>query len=81
MAQLRQAYPELQARDVEVLVVGPDSREDFERFWTKEQLPFPGLPDPEQTVLKLYGQEFNWLRLGRMPAQILIDRSGLVCYA
>ncbi len=78
MAQLRQDYPELQQQQVEVLVVGPDSPEEFRRYWKKENLSFLGLPDPDQKVLGLYGQEFNWLRLGRMPAQILIDRKGTV---
>ncbi len=40
-------------------------------------LPFIGLPDPTHSVLKLYGQEVNLFKLGRMPAQVLIDKTGL----
>ena len=29
-------------------------------------------------VLKLYGQEIKVFKLGRMPAQVLVDRSGMV---
>ena len=32
-------------------------------------------------MLKLYGQEVNLFKLGRMPAQVLIDKSGLARYA
>jgi peroxiredoxin Q/BCP len=32
-------------------------------------------------VLKLYGQEVNLFKLGRMPAQVLIDRQGVARYA
>ncbi len=39
-----------------------------------------GLPDPAHTVLKLYGQEVKIFKLGRMPAQMLIDRSGTLRY-
>ena len=41
-------------------------------------LPFTGLPDPKHTVLKLYGQEIKLFKLGRMPAQVFVDRLGMV---
>ena len=46
----------------------------------KESLPFVGLPDPKHSVLKLYGQEVNLFKLGRMPAQVLIDKAGIARY-
>jgi peroxiredoxin Q/BCP len=77
MAQLRQDYSEFVARDVEVVVVGPENARSFAAYWQKETLPFIGLPDPKHSVLKLYGQQVNLFKLGRMPAQVLIDKSGL----
>ncbi|MEI2622953.1 MAG: hypothetical protein V9G23_02875 [Giesbergeria sp.] len=47
---------------------------------TQEALPFIGLPDPKASVLKLYGQEVNLFKLGRMPAQVLIDKAGIARY-
>lgn len=76
MAQLRQSYAEFMARDVEVVVVGPDDAKAFADYWRKESLPFVGLPDPKASVLKLYGQEVNLFKMGRMPAQVLIDKRG-----
>jgi hypothetical protein len=29
-------------------------------------------------VLKLYGQEVNLFKLGRMPAQVIIDKAGMI---
>lgn len=78
MAQLRQDYPEFVKRNAEVVVVGPEGPEAFARYWEKEQLPFVGLPDPEHEVLKRYGQEVNLFKLGRMPAQAIVDREGVV---
>jgi len=78
MAQLRQDYPEFVKRNAEVIVVGPEGPEAFAKYWEKEQLPFVGLPDPEHFVLKLYGQEVNLFKLGRMPAQVIVDRDGFV---
>mgnify|MGYP005844575963 CR=1 FL=1 len=80
MAQLRQDYAEFRARDAEIVVVGPEDAAAFERYWTQENLPFVGLPDPQSSVLKLYGQEVNLFKLGRMPAQVLVDKDGTARY-
>ena len=76
MAQLRQDYAEFTAREAEIIVVGPEGEAAFQAYWKKENLPFIGLPDPGATVLKLYGQEVNLFNLGRMPAQVVVDRRG-----
>jgi peroxiredoxin len=77
MAQLRHDYSQFAARDVEVVVVGPEDARAFADYWQNESLPFVGLPDPKSSVLKLYGQEVKLFKLGRMPAQVLIDKAGL----
>lgn len=76
MAQLRQDYPQFEQRQTAVVVVGPEDAAAFSRYWTQNQLPFIGLPDPSHSVLKLYGQDIKLFKLGRMPAQVLVDRSG-----
>jgi peroxiredoxin Q/BCP len=78
MAQLRDDYAQFVARDVEVVVVGPEDAKAFSKYWQDESLPFVGLPDPSHSVLKLYGQQVNLFKLGRMPAQVLIDKTGTV---
>ena len=50
-------------------------------YWNSHKLPFIGLPDPTFSVLKRYGQEFNLFKLGRIPAQALIDKQGIVRFA
>jgi len=77
MAQLRHDHTEFVSRDVAVVVVGPEDAQGFSDYWQKENLPFIGLPDPKASVLKLYGQEVNLFKLGRMPAQVLIDKEGI----
>ena len=77
MAQLRQDYSQFVARDIEVVVVGPEDARAFAEYFRKESLPFIGLPDPKSSLLKLYGQEVKLFKLGRMPAQVLIDRAGV----
>lgn len=77
MAQLRRDYQKFQQADVEILVVGPEGEKAFRRYWQKHELPFLGLPDPEHTVLKRYGQEVNLFKMGRMPAMVVVDRQGM----
>ena len=78
MAQLRQDYQKFTDKNAVVIVAGPENAEAFKKYWEKESLPFIGLPDPEHTVLKTYGQEVKIFKLGRMPAQVIIDRQGMV---
>jgi peroxiredoxin len=81
MAQLRQDYNKFTALDTEILVVGPENATAFSNYWKKNDLPFVGLPDPTHTVLKLYGQEVNLFKFGRMPAQVTIDKLGIARFA
>ena len=80
MAQLRQDYEKFQALDTEVVAVGPEDAENFSMYWKSHKIPFIGLPDPTHSVLKRYGQEVNLFKLGRMPAQIIIDKQGIARY-
>jgi len=77
MAQLRQDYQQFVQRQAQVIAVGPEDAKAFEAYWREHDLPFIGLPDPRASVLKLYGQEVNLFKLGRMPAQVIVDRSGM----
>ena len=77
MAQLRQDYDEFTRRGAAILVIGPEDAAAFERYFTDNDLPFPGLPDPQHSVLKLYGQEIKLFKFGRMPAQVLVDKQGI----
>ncbi len=77
MAQLRQDKIEFEKRDTEIIVVGPEDAEAFRNYWQENDLSFIGLPDPKASVLKLYGQDVNLFKLGRMPAQVVVDKSGM----
>lgn len=43
-------------------------------------MPFVGLSDPKHQVADLYGQEVSLLKLGRMPAIMIIDKAGRIRY-
>jgi len=44
-------------------------------------MPFVGLADPRHIVAEQYGQEMNLLKLGRLPAQFVVDRQGTIRYS
>ena len=81
MAQLRRDHGKFVQRGAEVVVVGPEGPAGFRVYWEREKLPFVGLPDPEHSVLKLYGQQVKLFKLGRLPAQVIVDAAGIARWA
>ena len=77
MAQLRQDFQEFTKRQTQILVIGQEDAQAFEAYWHEHDLPFIGLPDPKASVLRLYGQEINLFKFGRMPAQVIVDQNGI----
>jgi len=80
MAQLRRDHSLFQERDTIVVAVGPEEKEPFTQYWEENQMPFTGIPDPEHKVADLYGQQVSMVKLGRMPAQMVIDKQGVLRY-
>ena len=78
--QLRQDYEKFVDRETEVIAVGPDSRHAFIDFWAKFKIPFIGLADPDHQVARLYNQQVNLFKLGRIPSQMIIDKTGTIRY-
>jgi peroxiredoxin Q/BCP len=76
LEHLRADFEEFYRRDAEILVVAPDSRERVWKYWQEKDLPFTALPDPSHHVANRYDQEVNWLKLGRMPALMVVDKGG-----
>ncbi len=62
------------------MAVGPDDAETFRRYWASNGMPFPGLPDPHHDVADAYGQQVRLLKFGRLPALLVVDKMGLICY-
>ena len=80
MAQLRDDYEDFVQRDAEIVVMCPEGQSAVGRYWKKEGLPFSGIPDPTHKLAKMYGQEVKLLKMGRMPALMVIDKMGRLRY-
>lgn len=81
MAQLRQDYRKIADRQAEVIAIGPEDAEAFADFWLSHKMPFPGIPDPHHKIAGLYEQKVNLIKLGRMPALVVIDKWGRIRYS
>jgi peroxiredoxin Q/BCP len=80
MAQLRQDYQKFVERKSEVIAIGPEDAKSFAEWWRREHMPFPGIPDPEHVIAKMYGQQVKLMKFGRMPALVVLDMDGKIRY-
>lgn len=63
------------------MAIGPNSPTAFEQYWSNENIPFTGLPDTDHAVARMYRQEVNLFKLGRMPLNCVIDKDGNIRFA
>lgn len=78
---MRDHYSEFISRGAEIIAVGLDGMNSFQSYWKNEKIPYIGLPDPEKKVLRLYKQEVNIFKLGRMPLNCVVSTDGRIRYA
>jgi peroxiredoxin Q/BCP len=71
-------YGEFLKRGIEIIAIGPDSSEAFKKYWKEHNLPFIGCPDQGSKIAATYYQKVNIFKLGRMPAEFIIDPVGMI---
>jgi peroxiredoxin len=81
LARLRDEYEKFTNRNVLIVAVGPNASAAFKQYWQNEKIPFIGLPDPKHSVARIYKQEVNLFKLGRMPLNCVVDGRGYIRYA
>lgn len=74
-------HERFQELNVEIVVIGPEDAAAFAKHFEAYDLGFSGIPDPEFRILDLYGQQVKIMRLGRMPAQVMVDSEGIARFA
>ena len=80
MAQLRRDIKQFTDPNAEIIAIGPEDAESFKYWWDENQMPFTGIADPKHVIADNYGQKVKLVKLGRMPATILIDKKGQIRY-
>jgi peroxiredoxin Q/BCP len=81
LARLRDEFNQFTKRNTLILALGPNSPAMFEQYWATEKIPFIGLPDPDHGIARMYRQEVNLFKLGRMPLSCILDVKGYVRFA
>ncbi len=77
---MRDHYSDFSSRNTEIVTVGPDSMDSFKEYWARENIPYIGLSDQGHTVARLYRQEINLFKAGRMPLNCVVDLNGRIRY-
>jgi len=77
---MRDNYSDFVSRGAEIVAIGTDNESSFQAYWEKENIPYIGLPDPKASVPRLYRQEVNLFKLGRMPLNCVVDTEGKIRY-
>ena len=77
---MKQDIKQFTDRMAQIIVIAPHETGKVKTYWENETIPFVGIPDPDGTIGKRYGQEWNLIKLGRMPALFIIDRTSTVIY-
>jgi peroxiredoxin Q/BCP len=77
---MRDDYPKFRALGATIVVVTRHNQKEMQEYWQKEKLPFVGVPDPAGAVTDVYGQQWKLFKLGRMPAQFVVDCQGKIAF-
>lgn len=80
---LRDGFADLKAAGITVIGVSPDNSASHEKFAAKYTLPFPLLPDPDQSISNLYGtwgerSLYGRKYMGIARTTFLIDEEGTI---
>lgn len=74
MLQLQEDYEKFLNKNIRILAVCPENEDKVISFKEKNNISFDLLPDNTHEIAKRYSQQFRILKLGRMPAQIILNK-------
>ena len=75
---MRDDYDKFLALGAVIVATGRDAAAAFREHWSREKLPFTGIPDTDHTIARKYGQRWRLLGLGRQPSVVVIDKEGRI---
>ncbi len=74
MMQLHQDIQKFEDLKIKVVVVCPENMVRVEKFVAKQPLEFDLVADPQHVIADRFKQQVKIFKLGRMPAQIILDK-------
>lgn len=73
MMQLHQNSKAMADKKIKVVVVVPENEKGLDKYLADNHLNLTFVPDPKHQIADKYQQQVKILRLGRMPAQVVLD--------
>ena len=78
---MRDRIEEFEKRGVQILAIAPDSLEQAQSYFERNEIPFPCLADPEREVYRQYDVKSALVSMGQRPGLFIVDGEGVVRYA
>ena len=78
---MRDRYGEFEQRGAQVIAIAPDTLENAQSYFQRNEIPFPCLADPDRVVFRRYDVKSALVSLGQRPGLFVIDGEGVVRYA
>jgi len=78
---MKKDYSKFVAKNASIVVVAPHDIEKTSKYFSKNKLPFYGIPDPDHKLAELYKQEWKLTKLGLMPALFIIGKTGKIVFS
>ncbi len=72
--QLHQDIQKFEALKINVVVVCPENIAGVEKFVAKHPLELDLVADPQHVIADRFNQQVKIFKLGRLPAQIILDK-------
>lgn len=78
---MKKDYSKFVAKNASIVVVAPHDVEKTSKYFSKNKLPFYGIPDPDHKLAELYRQQWKLTKLGLMPALFIIGKKGKIVFS
>ena len=78
---MRKDYQAFTDIGAQIVVITQHEADKMREYWKKEKLPFVGIADPEEVIANIYHQQWKLIKLGRMPAQFVVNCAGMIVFA
>ncbi len=80
MMQLHQDKKKFEQKNIKIIAICPEDTKTLQTFADKYELSFDLVADSDHVLAKKYGQQVKFLKLGRMPSQIVMDKDESVVF-
>ncbi len=80
MVQLHQEKEKFAEKNTKIIVICPENEEKIKKFLAKEPIDLDFVADPTHALADRYNQQVKIFKLGRMPAQILINKDKKIVF-